>query len=128
MDDELTKLFEKSKPLTGSIDAQLFLDEAYDITYGIHDHRLPDGTPLDLVAIHPAEETYKSSLLQGYIKRFRLNSVNKHFGCSINEFLQLPKYVADELLEQSVQANRASSVDADSIEDKLRNEFGKLGM
>jgi hypothetical protein len=127
VNDELAKLFERKTPLTDNIEVQLYLDEAYQTTYGIHNHNLHASSPFDLVGFHPVEDIWSSSLKRSYIRRFRLNSVGKHFNISILEFFKLTKVEADELLDQAVEANKATSRTADSIEAQLSKELNKMG-
>lgn len=122
----MAKLFERKTPLADSIEVQLYLDEAYQTTYGIHNHNLQNSTPFDLVGVHPAEDIWSSSLKRSYIRRFRLNNVGKHFNISILEFFKLTKVEADELLDQAIEANKTTSRTADSIEAQLSKELNKM--
>lgn len=88
-----------------SIASRIVLNEAYDETYGLCDHlNEPIDAVLSSVAMHPGEVVDTYSLRSYYLKSFITGRVSKHTGLSVMEFMQLPKDMADELLELCEEA------------------------
>lgn len=95
-----------------SIEAQLVLREAYDLTYGIYDHdRDPDGMGLGLVTAHPKELYGEYSPLNHMIYRFEFNKVTEHFGYNLTEFLQLPREFVTAIFDNIAHVNSQSNKD-----------------
>lgn len=67
----------------------------YDTHYGIYDHlvkRPPiKERPLALVAMHECEENGEHSSINEAISDYFDKEINKHFGLSLLEFLDLPR-------------------------------------
>lgn len=107
-------------PRLGSIQAQLLLREAFDGTYGIHDHHDPmamEQRPLGLVEMHYAEESSADSLLYERIEQYKKERIWDHFHLSLDEFLKKPTDVVIHLLEVATHHNGIE----DRIAKRLQN-------
>ncbi len=101
-------------PKLGSVSGQMLLREAYDITYGIHDHNDPVGGeqhPLGLVEFHYAEDCSADSLLYERIEQYKKERIWDHFHLSLDEFLKKPTDTVIRLLEIATHHN--------AIEDRV---------
>lgn len=103
------------------LDAKLVLSEAYDKTYGIcnHDNLSADDAPLSIVAYHQAEETFDFSTTKQYITAYRKKRLYRLFGVSLNEFMQLPSEIADELLRQATEEIKQQNQSLEELGDEL---------
>jgi hypothetical protein len=109
-----------------SSDATLLLMEAYETTYGIHNHSSGDvERPLAAVAMHPPENALVGSTLYGRIEQFAEFGVAKHFGLSFSEFLDLPPYVAGRILEVSSARTKLEGVVASGVAKSMEEVLNK---
>lgn len=101
--------------------AELLLREAYDVSLGIFDHiqqsvidknsKNPDNKrPLSLVALHPAEDTYRQFNYKTLAKLFNDLKIGDKFNISFIDFLNLPPHINKELIEvaQDIQSKESS--------------------
>lgn len=104
-----------------SISAQILLREAYEISYGIHNHNLgpPNSNPFDLV-LRRNEESYEPySPLYRIIKEFRIKDVSKRFGVSLPEFLEMPREMCKLILDLSEEEGLVERTALDSVQNEL---------
>ena len=108
------------------VTAKLLLLDRYESTYGIclHDD-VPDHEPLKVSAFHEANSNLKHSSLFSYIDRFEKLKIGTTWGLSLMEFLELPRDIADELLERTVVRLQTKQGQYNQIEAQLRNELNK---
>lgn len=102
---------------------QLALREAYETSFGIHDHDDPSRTgPLALVEHRETEDCFSWSLVCGSFARFADNPVIRDvWGLDIEQFLELPKCYSDEILRLSIEISQDRETRADRLEqDALR--------
>lgn len=79
----------------------LALREVYETQYGIFNHDAPNvakEAPLALVAMHRKEDAYSYSMERHYLWRFRLHKIPEKWGLSLNQWLELPIFIAEDLL------------------------------
>ena len=97
--------------------------EAYDETYGIYDYSVDDPTmPLALVAMHPKEDCVSNGRLEKTIKAFRRSRVYKHYGLSLNEFLQLPRHIGQFILNDCYDTEREEGKRAGELLEGLEGK------
>lgn len=90
-----------------SLTAQIALREAYESTMGFNDYDLDSTSPLNLVVDSASEDVNTETLLTRYIDRYHRNCINKHFGVSFVHFMDLPFFIAEELLERALKVSVA---------------------
>ncbi len=102
------------------------LREIYETKYGIFNHDdVSLNRPLALVAKHWSEDTSGSYRLHELLEKFSLNQVNKYFGLSFVEFLELPTEYCESILEVAADRLKMDANVADSIKNELQNLQGK---
>jgi hypothetical protein len=104
----------------------MLLTELYELTYGIRPD-VENESPLAPVSFHEANNTLRYSGLFSYVDRFERLKVGETYRLSLVEFLELPRDIADELLERALLRLREKGNSVDSIEAKLSEELRKLG-
>lgn len=81
--------------------ATLALREMYETQFEIFNHDAPNvakQAPLALVAMHRKEDPYTYSMERHYFWRFRKYRLSEKWGVSLNDWLQLPFHIAEDLL------------------------------
>lgn len=116
--DDLLKNFIK----VDSISANLLMREAYEISYGIYDHDRDDTHPWSLV-LHSIKEDYSTySPLYNAFYRYRLRNIEKRWGLSVTEFLELPREFVELIFEiskeEDLEEDRTYRDVKDSVEGK----------
>lgn len=85
-----------------STSAQIILRQKYETAFGIYDHTGPDGEhPLALVMHNWSEDNVSYGRLRERLEAFAEHSVGKWFSISFKEFIDMPTYVCDMMLEIS---------------------------
>lgn len=80
--------------------AQMVLNEAYDIEYGLYDHDNPDlSHPLQGVLSVETEHTLSQGPVKTLFEIYYKAGIQKYFGISLLEFIELPAIRADQLLK-----------------------------
>lgn len=75
--------------------------DAYETQYGIFDHGGPDAGPLSLVEYRPKEDVSEYGTLYRTFYQYHLYEVQKEWGLSIAEFLELPREYCSLILRIS---------------------------
>lgn len=101
-----------------STDLQIVLRERYEQSHGIYDHNASTD-PLALVLMHWEEDAITSSTLRARMETFMDNRVGERFRLSFTEFLELPSYVCDLMIE--VCTKRKDDVPSEALEQALKN-------
>lgn len=126
-DEVLETLIEKVDRCIVSTDAQLLLRDRYETTHGIFNHDTPGigggDHPLALVLHHWNEDTITNGVLRERVEQYLDNQIQKHFGLSIDEFLDNPTYVCDLYIK--IAGDRARR-ESDTV-DKIKSEFANAG-
>lgn len=92
--------------------------------YGIFDHeRFGGNKPLALVARHAAEDVHTHSRFYNTVKRFIENDVKDATGCSLPEFLSMPREFTRLTMEIITERRSRKNQSADEIERRLRQEL-----
>lgn len=107
-----------------SITAQLILRDAYEVAFGIYNHKQPDPMrPLALVAMHPKENVSEYSELYNEIRRFDRHDMARA-GYSLLEYLSLPRELAHLLIRTRTERARGDLIKAQAAADAL-NELDR---
>lgn len=112
----------KDAPVCSPSEAKELLAKVYETTYGIYNHAyaaIPGKKrPLASVAMHDAEDNGRSSRLYNYIESYFDESIQKHTGLSLQDFLDLPREIATLVYEKCVKINqRVGKAESDAIND-----------
>ncbi len=96
--------------------------EAYDETYGIANYEYDDPrSPFPLVAMHPKEDYVSGSRMEKKIRAFRKHKIHKHYALSLTEFMDLPRHIAEFIMEDCLKAEEDDSKKAQTLLDGLEN-------
>jgi len=115
--------------------ADMFLKEAYQMTYGIFDHigqvhkenidKSPGSKrPLSIIAKHRAE-SFENTHLTAFLKRYAESNVFEIFHLTVTELLQYPRATVEEIFKitEIVSKNKVRGIK--DIEKSLNNVIGK---
>lgn len=122
--DEMTKLDHQvmTLPAIGSIITELATRVTYDETYGIFDHtKHSHERPLALVGYHPKEDLIEGGMYFTLIREYKQYKIKDHFGYNLTEWMDLPKHIADFLIELADGYNKQSEKE----KTKEHNEFDR---
>jgi hypothetical protein len=101
-------------PKTSFVEGQDLLNQAYETSFGIHDHNEQNGyeeletdpnkkRPLSSVAMHFSCDTSTTSRLYEMMRIFKDKKVYQNFGLSLTEFLEYPPDLCDHMLLLSME-------------------------
>ena len=119
-----------------SSEAQVMMSMAYDIVFGICDHRISQN-PLDPVGYHDAEDYFQYSGLYRAIERFQRLEIHSRFGMSLTEYLDLPHdYVTaiNDICLEAAQREQKAQKDVEQQYERSQEKtspqqhFQKKGM
>lgn len=112
-----------NNPVMDNVTAQLVLNEAYDIGFGIfnHDH---DSlwNPLSMVAVHEAEDVESYSRQEHLIRRFLMSKIHKQTGLSLTQFLELPRDMVSTVLDISREVKQDDDEYTQELLDELKGK------
>lgn len=78
------------------------LRDVYDKDYNLHSPSGKDeGRPFRVISYRPEEDEFTSSQFHAYAERYRNNEFWNSWHMSFEEMLQLPRYLADDLLQKA---------------------------
>lgn len=103
--DELGHIIQRAPQQTG-ITAQLALREVYERNYGIHEYGANDS-PVDLMRLHPKENTSEWSTGYQRIRRFIWLEIYKETGMNLKDFFDMPREYTDLVFR--IVADRSAS-------------------
>lgn len=86
------------------LDLEIALRELYEESYGIFDHAAEPDNPLNLMAMHPAEDYTSGSGLYNALRRYRKHGIGEIFHISVIDFVNLPREIVEELISLSIVA------------------------
>lgn len=102
-----------------STSAQIILRQKYETAFGIYDHAGPDGEhPLALVMHNWSEDNVSYGRLRERLEAFAEHSVGKWFSISFKEFIDMPTYVCDMMLE--IAENMQNRLESTMSNEELR--------
>lgn len=84
-------------PVLSSVEAQLVMQDAYETTYGIHDHGLQSDN-LALVRKRPAEDVEAFDYTTGRLMMYYNAAVLKYTGITFDKFMEMPRHRGDTLM------------------------------
>ena len=106
-------------PALPSDAATILLGESYETTYGIHQHT-PASDPLESFLLHPLEDVSRNSRLYEHVRKFFRADVSKHSGLSMNDYFDLPRDIAEIVIEESEKKQKADAVIGTNFEEQMR--------
>lgn len=95
--------------------------EAYDTAYGIANYDNRDVTGLDYVKMYPAEQVSPDSLLYDAIRKFGKRNIAKTFGLSLNEFMELPRDIAEHIMDVALEISKEKNNALQDLEDEMND-------
>jgi hypothetical protein len=108
-------------PRMSSIAAQLLLQEIYQTTHGIYDHRVNSlpSAPVKIVCMHTKENVDRLSASSNFRRRFAVCGIAKLTGMSYSEFVECTKAECDDWFEiAETVAKKENSVLANALGTK----------
>lgn len=93
-------LFTITRPIKG-FDAEIVLNESYDVSYNIFNHDSDAANPLSIVSKHEVERYTEGTGLYNLIARYLKHPIKERFGLSVTEFIALPREFTEELIRLS---------------------------
>jgi len=93
---ELADKISRSKDISG-FDLDIIIREMYLDKYGISNLDDP-SRPLALVAMNQKEDYGNGNYLYERFDQFKIYDINKHYGLSVTEFLDLPRDIVENIL------------------------------
>lgn len=100
------------------------LQTFYETYFGIYDHLVERPAikkrPLALVALHECEENSASSSINELIELYFDREVNKHFGLSLYEFLDLPREYNIRIQELILKKQQAESTIINNLQNSQK--------
>lgn len=104
-----------------SSDAEILMRERYETTYGICDHfNNTVDRPLALIAMQWPEDTCSGSTLYERLSQYTIYGIQKHFGLSVTEFLDLPSDIVLYLLELGSKEQKKEGAIAEDLLTQFR--------
>lgn len=101
-------------------DAQIAMHDLYEHTYGIHNHSNGKNKhPFASVLFHESEDFITGSLLEKDIEAYRINRVWDIFHISLTEFLDLPPYIGEMLINSAMKEIQKKGKDLDDVKNEL---------
>lgn len=93
-------------PKLCSTDAQLLLRDRYESLHGIYNHATNNPHPFALVLKNWNEDNVTGGPLHERINQYVDHQILRHFGLSLDEFLNRPTYMCELLLKIASERNR----------------------
>lgn len=100
--------------------AQLYLNEAYDIEYDLYNHDDPAlAHPFQQHLMTDKKKIKKHGQFQYYLHRYHSHQIQKYFGISFLEFINLPLDKIDDMYEMTFQWLEEEMREVDKLNSKL---------
>ena len=117
--------FKAVNPETGRYDnitAQLILTEAYDIEYGLYDHDNPElEHPFQSQLMFEQEKILDHSPMMRLYETYSLYQIQKWFGISLLEFINMPAVRFDQLIKLSNKLAEEENERLTNAEKQMQN-------
>ena len=120
IDAELERLMGIAPKLC-STDAQLLMRDRYETMHGIYNHEVGNPHPFALVLKHWNEDNVLGGPLHERINQYVDHQILRHFGLSLDEFLDKPTYMCDLLLQMASDRNRKEKPVIDEALNALKS-------
>ena len=98
------------------------MGELYETNYGIYNHlKVSKSRPLASVAMHPGEDQVHLPRLRNNMMHYVKKGIKEIYGITFLEFMALPPYIIDEMMEfcKTEQAIKQTEIAA------IEKSFGK---
>ncbi len=110
--------------MLGSIEAQMVMQDAYETTYGIHDHER-QSDHLALVRKRPAEDIEAFDHTSDRLTMFHNAGVLKYTGITFDNFMDMPRHRGDTLMLACQEIGRKELEEREKAQKRLEEEKGK---
>lgn len=122
-DETFSNILASTGPLD-SDSAQIILAMAFDMAFGLYNHRCSEEEyhPFAPVMMHEPERYDDRSGLRHVIERFEQHQITKHFGLSLNEFLELPHHVTEMIFQTAFDIEQRHQQERIKAEEEARQE------
>ncbi len=97
----------------------MYIQEAYDQTYGLFDYDDPNASSLGLVRMHNAERLDRCDRFHSLLQRFIQHRLHDLLGISFIEFLKLPRSTIELIFEVSADTALAKTDELDALKDTI---------
>lgn len=102
---------------------QIVLRERYEELYGIVDHtsisNIPSEAAFALVSMNNNEDIYGNDIQRDRARKFLNCRIPHYWGCSYNEFINLPKATCDMLFELTEDIIREEKPTLEGLQKEL---------
>lgn len=100
--------------------------ELYCDVFGISDLNDKDK-PLAMVEVGPKDGYHTLSPLYARIREYRIYSINERYSVDLIDFLNLPRHLTDQLIEDARIGLRNAEKIRNGVEDDARAQLKKEG-
>lgn len=122
--------FRAIDPETGRYDnlmAQLMLNEAYDIEYGLYDHDNPENDhPFQSQLMFDQEKILEDSPMNDLFETYHIYQINKWFGLDLLQFINLPAVRFDQLIKIANKLAEKENQRIANAENQMKNMQAQL--
>lgn len=99
------------------------MSEAYDMHYGIgKDNKLTKAIFLDSL-YHREDSPHELMGLRNRIEEFSKYNIVKYFGLSFTEFIDLPSFVCEMLIEEAREKKKEQDTHIKELQDELEEDL-----
>jgi hypothetical protein len=124
--DEALDLLIEKVPRLVSTDAQLLLRDRYETSYGIFNHEVKGKEagehPFALILHNWNEDVITNGPLHERIEQYLEYQILKHFGLSVNEFLDNPTFMCDLYIKIASERNRKENTMTENALNQFKAE------
>lgn len=106
----------------GNIGAQLTLLEAYDVTYGLYTES-DAKDPIKVVSMHPHEDYITDASVISLAKRIMASKLPTITHTSLENLMEYPKALLEQLLEQAERKVELENQEADKLKTQLEDSL-----
>lgn len=112
-------------PVLKSVEAQIVMQDAYETTYGIHNHELQNDH-LALVRKRPAEDVEAFDYTTDRLMLYNAAGVLKYTGITFDRFMDLPRHRGDTLMLACQDIAKKELEEQAKAQQRLEEEKAKL--
>lgn len=104
--------------------ARVYLKEAFDIEYDLYNHDDPNlSHPLQFQLWTEKKSIKKDGLMRRYLKLYHIHQIQKYFGLSFIEFIDLPIDKVDDMLTMTNELEQAAAAALENDRKKILANF-----
>lgn len=106
--------------------AKVMVKEAYDIEFGLYDHDDPKlQHPLQYHLWTEKLSVKKHGLFRIYMDKYHVHQIQKYFGISYLEFINLPADEFDNMLEMSNFISEREEKEREAAQNNIEQKMAK---